>query len=118
MKVLPELYQQYLYNLCVNGIIATQKKMGLCFDILPPQIRHRRRSIVLCHAARSVMDARNGWDSYKLLRGSPKLDRLNYSSTYIQRVSFVEETPFASDKSPLKLVALTMLSVGQRESYD
>ena len=40
----------------------------------------------------------------------PKLDMLNYSSTYTPRVSFVEENPFASDKSPLKRVAMT----GQR----
>ena len=42
----------------------------------------------------------------------PKLDMLSYSSTYTPRVSFVEENPFASDKSPLKLVATT----GQREA--
>ena len=40
----------------------------------------------------------------------PKLDMLNYSSTYTPRVSFVEENPFASDKSTLKRVAMT----GQR----
>ena len=50
------------------------------------------------------------------MRGVPKLDWLNYSSTYILRVSFVEENPFASEKSPPKLVATTFLSVGQREA--
>ncbi len=28
-KVLPELYQQNFSNLCVNGVIITEKKMGL-----------------------------------------------------------------------------------------
>ena len=88
------------------------EKMGLyVFDILPPRIWHRRRSIV-CRG-HAVMDARNGWESFLTTdkRGS-KLDMLNYSTTYTPRVSFVEETPFASDKSPLKLVATT----GQREA--
>ena len=52
------------------------------------------------------MDARNGWESFLTTdKRGPKLDMLNYSPTYTPRVSFVEENPFASDKSPLKLVA-------------
>ena len=84
-----------------------------CFDILPPRIWHRCHSIVCRHAVRSVMDAQNGWESFLTTdKHGPKLDMLNYSSTYTPRVSFVKENPFASDKSPLKLVAMT----GQREA--
>ena len=83
----------------------------ICFDILPPRIWHRRRSIVCRHAVTSVTDVRNGYLTTD--KRGPKLDMLNYSSTYVPGVSYVEETLFASDKSPLKHVALTFLSVGQ-----
>ena len=90
MKVLPELYQQNFSNLFVNGVIITEEKMGL---------------YVLTFCRREYGTAAVSF------RG-PKLDMLNYSSTYTPRVSFVEENPFASDKSPLKLVAITV----QREA--
>ena len=77
----------------------------------PPQYRLAPR--------RNISDGCAKWVGVLCLttdKCGPKLDMLNYSSTYIPRVSFVEKTPFASDKSSLKLVALTFLSVGQREA--
>ena len=77
--------------------------------ILPPRIWHRLRSIVCRHAIISVSAKWVGVLCLTTDKRGPKLDMLNYSSTYIPWVSFVAETPFASDKSPLKLV-------GQREA--